>query len=395
MRDGSPHILIVPYYFAPLGWPRSIRWTNIAYYLAAKGAKVTVIAANFPTDHPIIDPDLSSIVAAADDHLKVLRIPARPAAGNSIERSFWPRQAIRAIQQLEDTYDAVISSALPIVSHTVGKWVKRTRRASLWIADYGDPWSTSELRHNSRLRRRIEKRVEQRILASADALTITTIQALDAFTQVFPHRDRIYVIPQGASAFHLAYDWDADVRQPGGQVRLLYTGGITAHRFGLNTLFEALRRVGSENSMLSLVGTQVLEVRNHATAFGCAEQVRAKAEYVGLKQIVQHQSQADLLVNFAYKNPNHVAGKLYEYLATDKPILYITHNVKDEPSRLIRTYGAGYVCSSADEIVNAIKSVQSQIERTGRARRNRVLEVGFDERADRFLALIDRLLQRR
>ena len=392
MLHQKPRILLIPFYFSPLGSPRGIRWTNIAHYLVQKGSDVTVVATDPPENSQFWDASLQEIVEATGEGLRVLRIPIGARNASGTERLRWMWRALPRIRSLGESFDVVISSAMPIVCHFLGRWVKQTGRARSWIADYGDPWSTSQLRHGSALQKWVKRAVERQLLSSADAVTITTSQGLDAFTAVYPHEKRIHIIPQGASLFHLNHSWDEDTRQSGSAVRLLFTGGLDNYRPGADLLLTALRIVGKDYAKLTLIGLQSTDFKEQAKAYGVEEQVTVVTNYIPQAQIIEYQSHADMLVNFANIVPDHVAGKFYEYLATDKPILYITETPHDEPSQLIRKHAAGFVCTTADEIVDAINQVKAQITNTGAARRERVQGVGFDERAERYWQLIHAML---
>ena len=153
-------------------------------------------------------------------------------------------------------------------------------------------------------------------------------------------------------------------------------------------LFAALAECGPGVAVLTLVGPQPIDWKARAGTFGSAEQVHLNSDYFQQQEIVQLQSEADVLVDIANIVPQHIGGKFFEYLSTNKPILYVTQDRNDEKAQVIREYKAGFVCTTVEEIVAAIQQVKAQIQQSGTARRERVRDVGFDERAERYWNLI-------
>jgi glycosyltransferase involved in cell wall biosynthesis len=374
-------LLLIPHYFAPIGGPRAIRWTNIARFLAEAGHHTTVIAAEYPPDSPIMDDSLLAIGEHAN--LAVHRIAVRDSSGGIVSGIRWARQAARVARQLCPRPDALISSAMPIASHFAAHMAQRRGGAPVWIADYGDPWSVSKMRPVPALRRAAELAVERHILRRASAVTLTTPASVPLFRELYA--GRIEIIPQGASLFHLRGDWSARTRAATEPVMFLYPGGFYRGAREPSDLFDALARVAGIR--FAIVGFHQLDIR----PFVKSDNVELR-EYASLQRIVEMQRAADVLVVMSFKHSDQIPGKVYEYLATRRPILYVTSSPDDEVARLLRHNGCGVVCGFGAEAIAAGLTEARDLVQSGRlVERAPVAGVGFDERAARFVQLIEEL----
>jgi glycosyltransferase involved in cell wall biosynthesis len=381
--------LILSYYFAPSGGPRSIRWTNISRYLADAGNTLTIICARFPGDCENIDRSLSGI--ANHQSINIQPVPIGVCNPGLIGNIRWTLAAVLAALRLPpQSFDIVISSALPIWSHIAARILLLARDAKPWIADYGDPWSTSEIRAKSGIRRTLEKSFEKLILRRANLLTVTTEQACDIFSTVFPRGSNIKVIPQGASMFHITADWSKSCAGVRDLFRILYAGGFYPNQREPGNILRALADL--EEVELRIVGIHQMDVESSVQNTMGANRISVRG-YIPLKEVVEEQQRADLLLLLSYKVADRIPGKLYEYLATGKPILYVTDHLDDEVVRIIHSRMAGYVCrNTVWQIRNTMLEILREWHSGEFRSREPVTDAGFDRRAISYAELAESLI---
>lgn len=380
-------ILIVPYYFAPASGPRSIRWSNIARYMAERGHDVTVMAGHFTSRTLGLDQSLCEI--AAHPRITANRIPLAHQGPTPWRDIIWALRVARHVRLQSAEYDVLISSALPIASHIAAWLIMERRQIPVWIADYGDPWSVSRMRPGSAARKWLERRVEQTLLRHVTALTITTKHSTGLFRRLYS--GRIELIPQGASLFHVSADWSTQ-RKPTdtSPVSFLYAGGFYRKWREPTELFQAFRNV--DKVRLVVCGSHQVDAAGMRNGAPNIELL----DLLELRDVVELQQQSDVLVVLSSRHSDQIPGKVYEYMATQRPVLYITNNQKDEVATLLTQRNRGHVCAfNAESIQAAIEMVRDTVQRGTNASSQPQKDVGFDVRATAFLDLIDTLRKER
>jgi glycosyltransferase involved in cell wall biosynthesis len=117
--------------------------------------------------------------------------------------------------------------------------------------------------------------------------------------------------------------------------------------------------------------------------------------FVPQQEAIRFMEEADVLL-LVMTDPNFASGKIYEYLATGKPILAISP-AGGEVEDVIWTTGAGWVISPDDP--EALRAVLMNIldryskgELAGQSRRDRVEAYARPQLAEQFAGYVKRLL---
>lgn len=150
--------------------------------------------------------------------------------GNSLfeKPSTWvPRAVFTGNRLLADrSYDVLLSLAHLTWTHVVALCLRRERRPP-WIAYFTDPWSNHPLRRMSFVRRMVERELERRTLAQADALVFTHPSMRDYILAPRRSKDALY-----SKSFAIPYFFDADMyppmplTEPNGKLVMRHMGNI-------------------------------------------------------------------------------------------------------------------------------------------------------------------------
>lgn len=387
----SRHILLAIYEFVPIGDAQIIRWANLIHFMAEQNQRITVLAGSFPECGKPQDPSMLDVI----DHpnINVVRVPMEICDPGRMTIIEWSRRAYRKAIELnqETPFDVVLTSALPIYAHGIGHALRLNGHIPYWLADYGDPWSTSRTLGQGRIKKAIEMVIERRILRLADAVTITTDAALEAFLPLYDQPERIAVVPMGASYFHMRKNWTKPPRTllPDDTLQLLYPGSFYRTREP-DKLFEGLAQV--DNVRLHIVGRHHIDMVGRAEKYGVEEQVTL-TPYTTQRQIVNMQETVDVLLLTSWPVPEQLSGKFYEYLMTNKPILYVTNHERDLASDIMRERGIGKICDHTPEAIAAALHELVIEAREGRLpNRTPQYEYGFDMRARAYLDVIEQVM---
>ena len=383
-------LLLVTYYFPPSGGAGVQRTLKFTKYLRAAGVEPVVLTVRAGA-YPSLD---ASLAADVPEGVRVVRTRALDPFGlygaltgrsrkeavavGSIEadtaaqraalwlranvflpdaRVGWVPFATRAARRLvrAGRVDAVLTSGPPHSAHLVGLRLRRelARRGLPWVADFRDPWTginfAGEL-PQSAAARALDARLERRVLRAADAVVTvspTWARELEAKGGL------------GAGAVHAIQNgFDPDDFGGGGAgerrdvFELTYVGSLYGSRDpeALWRAVAALRARGQADALrIRLVGRVDEAARASLRRHGLGDVVREDG-VVSHAEAVAAMRRADLLFLSIEPVPNAdgiLTGKLYEYLASGRPVLALGPPEGDA-ARLLAAVGAGAVVAWDD-----------------------------------------------
>lgn len=274
----------------------------------------------------------------------------------------WAPAALRLTRRLlrESTFDCVLTTGPPHSTHAIGLMLGRSRPS--WIVDLRDGWRFEPLRPPwpTRLQERIDAGLERRVATGAEGVIGVTRPIAEDL------RARL-----GVGAAFIANGWDpawsasAAPEQSGeldaSYFNIVHTGTLTVGAWrDPRPLFAALRQLASEHGggrrpRLVLAGRPDVELR--ALMGGLEEELVCHLGQLPREQALALQRQSDALLLLT--SPNHVShatGKLYEYLASGKPIIALAKG--NEAARIVQETGTGVTVApdDAEQICAAIRA---------------------------------------
>lgn len=347
-------MLVVAYYFPPMGLSGVQRVAKFVKYLPDFGWRPTVLTVE-PGGYFAYDETLLREVEAAG--VEIVRTPSwdptrlfgrkrtvalpdestRRRLSNLSQFFFvpdnklgWLPHAVRAGRRLlrAQAFDAVFSSAPPYTAHLVAARLARQSGRPL-IADFRDDWVDNP-RHvyPTRWHRRLHERLERRVVRASRRVTAINAHIRDALVR----RNggdavarRISVLPQGFDPAD--FERPAAPRDPA-RMRLLYSGVFydaqTPDVF-LRALAAWLeRRPGARDRVEAVfVGLVPEASRALAERLGLGGVVRYEG-YLAHDEAVARLRSADALWMTIGRRPGAEGistSKLFEYFGAGKPIL--------------------------------------------------------------------------
>ena len=411
----SPHgtgvavrrVLIVAYYFPPIGGIGSIRAASFAKFLPEFGWEPTVLAPR-ETPHPADRSlDVGQVPVVRTRSLEFSRLGRWPAGGGAAADGAAPHQPVassvpsrwlrRVAKQVifpdtqigwypaatadgmrllrERPFDLVFSSAFPITSHLVARTLKR--RSSLpWVAEFRDPWSDDP---EFRVVAAPALRLERAIAAEADAVVLPN----QTFAEHYGRR-------WGVEAAVIGHGSDTafprTVRRPNPPV-LAHVGSYLPDRQRLETLWLALaemRQRGYALPRLRWVGAFPDKARAELERHGLGD-ILDVTGFVSQSEALSRMSESSGLVACGFVDTGPLGlgttpAKLLEYVASGLPIIYVGHP-QGEAGRMLSKHSGCHTIPFGD-VEGAIRAVQSalndgvhQREVAGLSRRARTAEL--------------------
>lgn len=369
-------LLVATYYYPPDTSAGSHRWPAMARYLRRLGHEVTVLTTSTFGTLPDDDP---WVVRTGDLHgsaalrRALRRPPLEVASGISAPAPAAPRLltsglvpdahvaawvpfAIPAARRLvrERAIDCLITNSPSDSTHLLGFALGRRRPA--WLADFEDGWRFEPLRGPwpTTVQDRLDAALERRVARGADVgVGLSEPIAADLATRL------------GMSAGYVPNGWDPDLDaavdtasppalEPG-TFSLVHTGVLShAERRDPGPFFAALaalaREAPAEAARLRLVLAGRLTAEDAAMLDALPSEARALVRHLGAlsrEEAVALQRRADaLLLLVSGEHRSQVTGKLFEYLAADRPILALAD--ANEAARIVRETRTGTVVVPSD-----------------------------------------------
>ncbi len=382
-------VLLVSLYWPPAGGGGVQRPLKFAQYLPALGIETHVLA---PDDSKWIheDSDLRAPTQAWVHRARYLgpkgRKPAEELHGKEgFERALvqarlasrrllvpdenvsWNLTAIPAAIRIakKEQIDVVLTTSPPSSIHFVGAAVKKATGAK-WVADLRDSLVAHPHRRAEsiavRAKEKVDHGVAQLVARSADAITCVS-DAIAEEAGSFSPRGRVVTISNGCDFDDFAgLDYT-----PGERFRITHTGSFFGKR-DPRPFLTALDESGLDVEARFL-GDFRSSDRVWAEELDLGDRLRLlpyapRAESLGL----QRDSDALLLLipDAGGRGKGVLSGKVFEYLAAERPILAVVPT-DGAAADLIRETGAGVVVAPHD--VEGIRAALEELESSWRAGR--------------------------
>jgi len=411
-------LLLVAYAYPPLWEAQSVRWYYLSKELAKAGFQVDVLTVEYPGKKEEIPGIKVYRTFPGPFNQAVFKALGNPKVFSAEVRSsrkfLFIKKLYRAIRKIteyimvgdtrnewffiaypkalelirEKNYDLLITSHEPMVDTLLGLTLK-DRTKIKWIADLGDPISAD---YYPKVWKPFLKRLERKVLAKADAITVTTEALKKKYRMSFRGEDKILVVQQG---FDLEFFRMPKMRKKGGSFVLAYTGSFYKDFREPKALVEALAKLNF-NFELWLAG----RLESFLPLF---KSIQERVKYFGVlshPEALELQAKADVLVYLGNKLESQVPGKFYEYLGSKKPILCIIQHPEDPVAGLVRELRIGEVClNEPKEIARAISKLyehwlRGEMEEVYRYEEEKVREFSWQNQAQGLIKTVKELVGR-
>jgi glycosyltransferase involved in cell wall biosynthesis len=259
--------------------------------------------------------------------------------------------AIRLVRR--EGIDVVLTTSPPPSLHLLGATVKRTTGAA-WVADLRDPLTSHPHRrgYESQLARLKETAVGgvTRIVASqANAIVAASEAIAEEMRRVEP-KGKVVTIANGCDFD----DFAGLEHHSSDRLRITHAGNFQGKR-DPKPFLRALAESGLDDVVVRFAGDFRVADREYAEELGLADRIELLG-YVSRRRSLELQRDSDVLLLLIPESGGRgrgvVTGKIFEYLAAERPILA---GVPPDgaAAQLVRDTGAGVVAASDD--VDAIR----------------------------------------
>ena len=351
-------VLIITYYWPPSGGSGVQRWLKMSKYLPENGWQPVIYTAE-DAEYPIEDQSLMNDVAP---EAEVIRRPiVEPYTfykkflgikkGEKVKAGFindgakktgwkenlsvwlrgnlfipdarcwWIRPSVRFLKRYlkEHPVDAIISTGPPHSMHLIAKELHKKFNIP-WVADFRDPWTDIDFYKDLKLTRRSDRkhhRLERQVLS--EATRVVTV-GWDCAKGLENHgANNVAVITNGYDFF----DTSNENYQKTSILTMSHIGIIGANR-NPEMFWEAISEldIPMKIRLIGQIDNSVIEsIKRHNI-----ENYVEIIPYIPHNQVIEEQQKSDVLLLFVNNTPNAkgiLTGKLFEYIASGRPILSI------------------------------------------------------------------------
>ena len=363
-------VLIITYYWPPSGGSGVQRWLKMSKYLPENGWQPVIYTAK-DAEYPVEDTSLEQDVAP---EAEVIRRPiVEPYSfykkflgikkGEKVKAGFinegakksgwkenlsvwlrgnlfipdarcwWVKPSVRFLKKYlkEHPVDAIISTGPPHSMHLIAMALHKKLNIP-WVADFRDPWTDIDFYKDLKLTRcadRKHHRLEHQVLT--EATKVVTI-GWDCAKGLESHGAKdVAVITNGydfVETCHGASLQENEQNHATLPFTMSHIGIIGANRNSesfwqaVSEIVETFPETSLRIRLIGQIDNSVIEsIKSHNI-----EKYVEIIPYIPHNQVIEKQQKSDVLLLFVNNTPNAkgiLTGKLFEYMASGRPILSI------------------------------------------------------------------------
>lgn len=345
-------ILLIAFYYNHINEIASKRLQGIAKYLPEYGFKPIVIVPK--TSNKTVYMDNVEVVETDYEDMLSKFLPGSKSSSSEIADTsnskpnpviskaisiageifaypdgmkYWHKPAFEKCCQIieNENVSGIISSSFPITCHTIAHDLKEKYDIP-WIADLRDLWNMNPYVNHTFIRNHFEKKLEIKTFKNADILTTTTPLAKDTLSILHPTK-RIESVVSGYDP----QDFE-NIKQtkPTDKLTFMYAGSLYAGKRDPSILFDAINQLSKENKIkkenliIDFYGDSG-NIKELSEKFEISKIVNVHGK-ISHDKVLQNQINSDVLLLISWMNESEkmfIPGKVYEYMASKKPVLSI------------------------------------------------------------------------
>ena len=372
-------VLVITYYWPPSGGAGVQRWLKFVKYLREFGWEPVIYTPENPAvpaiDHSLLKniPENLTVLKTKvwepysaykrfvgrkkDDSIKAgfLSEKKKPSLTEKLSvwirgnffipdaRKFWIKPSVKYLKA--NPVDAMVSTGPPHSMHMIALGIKQHLNIP-WLADFRDPWTNIDFYDKLMLSPGADKKhklMEQQILITADKLVTVSWNWASNFEKLGARKAEVITNGFDPEDFENSKDISSD------KFEIIHIGSMNKDRNPL-IFWEVVHELVKEDAAfanqlkITFIGQTDYSVfeeidRNELSSF------IEKIDYKPHDELMEMAGNASVLLLPLNNTPNVsgiIPGKLFEYLALNKPILCIGPEDGDS-AKIIKECNAGIV----------------------------------------------------
>lgn len=396
-------ILIITYYWPPSGGAGVQRWVKFVKYLVKLGYEPFVLTvdtryATYPQiDHSLVNDIPESVKVFHTKSFELYSVYKKISSNKEVPyggfantqkvnfkekvlrfirgnffipdpRRGWNRYAYKKACKIIKEYDikTVITTSPPHSTQLIGLKLKR-KHPVVWVSDFRDPWTDiyyyKEL-YPTWLATWINRNLEKQIFIKSDKLITVSDELKRLFSKKIKNIEtKIEIVPNGfdtddfaaASKIHHSTDF-----------KYISYVGTVSKEYNMDGLIRGIARLPDpvkSRIRIRFIGKITGELLEKMNQFGLGDLVESIG-YVKHEEAIEYMCSSHILLLIipdVINNEGILTGKLFEYLAASRPILFLGPE-KGDAAKIIAETNSGLICNYNDstKIADSIVSLLNE-----------------------------------
>lgn len=273
-------------------------------------------------------------------------------------RRFWIGPASKYIVDYlkNNKIDAIVSTGPPHTTHMIA--LKVIKKINIpWLSDFRDPWTNIDFYHKLKLTKwadKKHKRLENKVLNSANKTITVSWSWAEDFYKISGIKPTVITNGYDSADFINAGKVNLDKK-----FTITHAGSLNDDR-NPHSLWKVLSQLCEEdadfyqNLEIKFIGQVSQETIAELTSYGLNDKLN-RIDNLPHNQVIEHIIRSQLLLLPLNDTPNIdgvIPGKLFEYIGAQRPILCIG-KVDGDAAKIINNTNTGRVSGFLD--VNSLK----------------------------------------
>lgn len=282
---------------------------------------------------------------------------------------FWVQPSVKFLLNKikKEGIEYIITTGPPHSMHLIGLEIKKNIPNIQWIADFRDPWSKLDLLqefHLTQFAFRRHQKLEEKVLKNSDLVLTVSERWSKEFTEL--GANHVELITNGFDSE------DFNLNKKNNDKFIIGHYGLLNHLRNPIYLWKELDTICNEdpsfNSKLELHFSGNIDqgVIDEIKAF---PNLKGKVKYLGYlthSNVIEQYNQASLLLLLLFNSESGLGnypGKIFEYFASNKPILAFGPNNSDTQKLIKQTNSGIYCCYDEQNIKDKILDLYNNSDR--------------------------------
>ena len=381
--ENLKRVLIITYYWPPSGGSGVQRWLKFSKYLPEYGWQPVIYTPSNP-EIPIADTSLYNDIShkaeiitqpiwepytyykrflglKKSDRIQTGFLSEKKKNGWAEDlaiwirgnlfipdaRKFWINPSIRYLSEWlkHNPVDAIVSTGPPHSMHRIALGLRKQVNIP-WIADFRDPWTQIDFYEDLKLSKWADEqhhKQEKEVLETADHILVVGPSMKTDFEKLTSKP--IHVITNGYDSS----DFEGLPTPKDTRFSIVHIGSMVPSRNPIG-LFRALSELKDEHAgierdlCIRLIGSVDHSIFSAIESLDLSDFVE-KIDYLPHNEVVTEQTRAAVLLlvlNKSFSAKRIVTGKVFEYLAAERPILALGDEESDV-AEILEQAGVGCV----------------------------------------------------
>ena len=310
----------------------------------------------------------------------------------------WIKPALKAVRKLlaEKKFDAILSSSPYPASHMIAQKLKREFNIP-WVADFRDPWSQNHDYPYPKWRKRLDEKLELKIIKSANAIVAASPGYANKQSKF--HNREVGVITNGFDPETIPFEKTALSKK----FTISYTGMIYEDKQDPQKILAALKDLIKGNKIIA----DKIELRFYGKKHAWLDEEIKKFNLQNIatqygpipkEESVKRQIESQILLLLGWEDLSETGvypQKVFEYLAAERPILITGGSKNEDVKKLVAEANAGASAITVEEIKKKLIELYNDYKQNGFVRYGgdpkKIEQYSYRSMAQKFTEILNKI----